>query len=349
MKKTRYIASALGTAAVWGMSVFLILDLVIVVTSVLDLLFAGLVLSYATVATAVVWWMPRVLRGSRFGDSSSATPPIDVELPARPLSRPSSATWWKLAFVSAAIDVVTLPAWVILHFGLLSESFPIPLVVPLSAVLALPVLYLMTFAVWHWRTRYAGRHHLAWLILFVITAWPLFQTLPASVFVALAYCVVHLVPDARGRGAYATPPAPRVRPPASPLPRSYRLAKSACFVLGWVLVVGGVLAAAITCVTDIAIWNLFQDTIPNETGKVLTESKASALWVACQIAKTTSITCLLSALAAAAGAILIQISQRLRWRLLDEQDRQIIMKSIQQSPSTYPEGRADAPSGSAEA
>jgi hypothetical protein len=315
------------------MAAFLIQDQVIALTSFLDLLFMALVLAYATVATAVVWWMPRMLRGSRFGDSDSATPPIDVELPARPISRPSSATWWKLAFVSAAIDVVTLPAWVILHFGLLSELFPIPLIVPLCAVLALPVLYLTTFAVWHWRTRYAGRHHLAWLILFVVTAWPLFQTLPASVFVALAYCVVHLVPDAQGRGAYATPPVTRVQPPSSPPPRSYRLAKSACFVLGWVLVVSGVLAAAITCVIDIAIWNTYQDTIPNETGKVLSESKGSALWVACQIAKTTSITCLLCVMAAGVGAVLIQISQRLRWRLLEEQERQKIMESIQQPPA----------------
>jgi hypothetical protein len=240
--------------------------------------------------------------------------------------------WWKLALVSAVLDVLTLPVWVFLHLGRFPESYPIPLVVPLCALLSLPVLYLTIFALWHWRTGYAGRHHLAWLILFVVTAWPLFQTLPGSVFVALAYCLVHLVPDARGRGAYATPPSVQVRPPATPLPRSYRLAKSACFVLGWVLVVGGVLAAAITCGADILIWNNFQDTLPHETGKVLSESKASALWVACQIAKTTSVTCLLSALATALGAVLIQISQRLRWRLLDESQRQGMMESIQQSP-----------------
>lgn len=333
MQSIRYIASAFATAAVWGMAVFLIMVQVIVVTTVLDILFGALVLSYATVATVMVWWMPRALHGSRFGDSVSSGPATDVELPTRPLSRPSTATWWKLAFVSAAVDVVTLPIWAILHFGLLSESFPIPLVGPLCAVLALPVLYLTVFSLWHWRTRYAGRHHVAWLILFVVSAWPLLETLPGSVFVALAYCIVHLVPDARARGPYASPPTLRVNPPTTPLPKSYALAKSTCFVLGWALVVGGILVAAITCGVDIFIWNEWQDTIPHEIGNVLTDSKGAALWVACQIAKTTSITCLLAAIAAAVGAVLIQISQRLRWRLLEEQDRQKMMESIQQSPS----------------
>ena len=256
--------------------------------------------------------------------------------------------WWKMAFASTALDVLTLPVWVSLHLGRFPESYPIPLVVPLCALLSLPVLYLTIFALWHWRTRYAGRQHLAWLILFVASAWPLFQTLPGSVFVALAYCVAHLVPDARGRGSYAAPPSVPVRPPASPLPRDYSLAKSACFVLGWSLVVGGVIAAAITCGADILIWNNFQNTLPHETGKVLSESKASALWVASQIAKTTSVTCLLSALASTVGAVLIQISQQLRWRLLEEHERQRIMETIQQSPAAYPKERADAPFGSAE-
>jgi hypothetical protein len=119
------------------------------------------------------------------------------------------------------------------------------------------------------------------------------------------------------------------------LPRNCRLAKSACFVLGWALVVGGVLAAAVTCGDDITIWNRLQETLPHETGKVLSESSASDLWVACQIAKTTSVTCLLSALAAALGAVLIQISQRLRWRMADEQDRQRVMESMQQSTGEY--------------
>ncbi len=172
--------------------------------------------------------------------------------------------WWKLAFVSATLDVLTLPVWVFLCFGRFPESYPIPLVVPLCALMSLPVLYLTVFALWHWRIRYAGQRQLAWLILFVV---------------------------------------------------------------------GGVLAAAVTCGADITIWNRLQETLPHETGKVLSESSASDLWVACQIAKTTSVTCLLSALAAALGAVLIQISQRLRWRMADEQDRQRVMESMQHLPS----------------
>ena len=141
---------------------------------------------------------------------------------------------------------------------------------------------------------------------------------------------MHLVPDARCRGSYAIPPSVPLCAPAAQLPPSYRLVKSASFVIGWAMIGGGILVAAITCGADILIWNNFQATLPRETGKVFSESEASVLWAAAQIAKTTSVTCLLSAAAAAIGAVLIQISQRLRWRLLDENEKEELRKSIQQ-------------------
>ena len=237
--------------------------------------------------------------------------------------------WWKLAFASALVDVLAMPVWIGSHFGCVPRFMPIPAMPLVLALLALPVVYLLIFVLWHWRTRYAGRHHLAWPILFVVTSWPLFSTLPGSVFTALAYCALHLVPDARGKGAYACEVAPlTLSPPATPLPKGYQLAKSACFVVGWALVIVGLVAAATTCVLDFMIWNVFEQTLPNQIGKEFTKAVSSTLWGAGQIAKVTGLTSLLAVVAATVGAILIQVSQRLRWRLLDEMEKEELKKII---------------------
>jgi hypothetical protein len=236
--------------------------------------------------------------------------------------------WWKIAFASAVLDVVTLPVWIALQMGRVPKSFPLALTVPLTAFLALPVVYLFVFSLWHWRTRYAGRHHLTWPILFVLTGWPILSTLPGSVFTSLAYFFLHLLPDARGRGIYATPPVRTLAPPASPVPKKYQLAQSACFVLGWILVIGGLFAAAETCKAHFAIWNYFDHALLREVGKELTKAKFNALWVGSQTGKITVLACLFSALASAVGAGFIYVSQRLRWRLLDEQEKEELGRSI---------------------
>lgn len=236
--------------------------------------------------------------------------------------------WWKLAVASAVLDIVTIPVWIYLGLGRFPESCPIWPTVPLCGMLSLPVIYLVVFALWHWRTRYAGKCHLAWPILFGITALPLLHTLPCVVLTALVYFFLHLVPDMRSKGAYALPPTFVVVPPASPLPNNNQIAKSACFIVGWLLVIGGVFAGAITCIAHWVIWNRFEDILPGEVGKQMTDGIAKSLYLASQIGKITVITCLLSVLAAAVGAVLIQVSQRMRWRLLDEQEKEEIRKSI---------------------
>jgi len=346
----RHIGRAIATAALWGITAFMLLQQIIVVVSVYELILAFLILLHATVATVAIWWIPRMLQDGRFGMSGASEKDIRMQFPARPLTVPGLGLWWNLAFVAAIMCFAALPVWLLMHFGyrFWGSSFPIPMIPPVLVVLALPVFYLTVFALWHWRTRYAGRQHIAWLILFGLSALPSSIALPRVVFVALAYSFMNLLPDALGIGAYAMAPTVTVRPPASPLPKRFALAKSACFVIGWVLVVGGVLTAATTCITAIIVWNKMQEAIPYEVGKVLTESKGSTLWVSSQIAKASSVTSLMSVIAAAVGAALIQVSQRLRWRLLEEQDRQKLLECIQQTPAAYPEGRADAPSGSAD-
>lgn len=329
MKKYKYIACSIGTVAVWVITAFLLLaEGLLFVTDILDIVIASLVLLSACLSTAAIWWCPRSFIGY-------FKPPEGEELNkvkicttvSQPLNSPCGI-WWKVLFISAAINIVTLPLWIMIHFQGFPESYPIPLYQPLFVILILPVIYLHIFSLWHWRTRYGGNHHIAWPILFVVTAWPLFSMLPASVFIALAYCFLNLVPDARGVGAYKNPASPALLPPATPLPKSFQLVKSACFVLGWTMVVGGVFAALVTCLADFHIWNIFESTLPNEIGNQFTESMSNALWCASQIAKTTSLTCLLATLAAAVGAVLIQISQRLRWRLLEEQEKEELIEDI---------------------
>lgn len=336
MKKLIYIACGFSTLIIWCVSAFLILDVVVFVSSAVDVIFGGLILGYATLATAVVWWMPRILQFPEIGEQVSPPAKVtEISHPNKPLSQPELRVWWKLAFASSFLSVVTFPVWLALHFGELSDILPIPFVPALYVVLSIPAVYLCIFSLWHWRTRYAGQHHLAWLILFCITAWPLFQFLPASTVVAVVYCFVHLVPDARGSGAYIFPLKVEFPPLATPLPERYKIIKSSCFVLGWSLIIGSILAAITTCIADIVIWNSFQQTIPHHTGKIFSEAVASALWIASQIAKTSSATCLISTIACAIGAVLIQISQSLRWKLLDNEER-LKMLDIQQKPSSEP-------------
>ena len=323
MKKTRHAARAVGTIAVWLLTAYIIVEQLIVF-SFLDLLLGAMTLFHATLSTLAIWWAPRYFRVC----SVRVFPSQPSVTASAAFSRSGLAMGWKLAFVAAVSSFATLPIWVTLHFGYFPNSFSLPLVVPLLAILALPVVYLLAFSLWHWRTRYAGKHHLAWPILFVVTAWPLFSTLPGSAFTSLAYFILHILPDARGKGIYANPKPLSTAFPASSLPQSYQLAQSACFVAGWTLVIGGVLFAAITCFASFAIWNIFEDALPRHVGEEISESIAAALWTVSQLAKINGLTSLLSAIAAALGASLVYASQRLRWRLLEEQEKEELRKSI---------------------
>jgi len=245
--------------------------------------------------------------------------------------------WWKFAIASATLDILTLPVWMCLEFdvfgldsligSVVRNHSPLWLIIPISAVLTLPVIYLIVFIFWHWHTRYVGQHQLAWPILFAVTIWPLFKE-PGCVLTALLYFFLHVVPDIRCKGAYVSQLSVSRTQPQASLPKSYQLAKSACFVLGWSLVIGGLLAATIMCVAHFLIWNRLEATLPGVVGTQITDQITTILWLASQIGKITGFTSLLSVIAAAIGAALIQVSQRMRWRLLDEQEKEELRKSI---------------------
>lgn len=170
----------------------------ITVYSAYELLLATLIIIHATAATVAVWWMPRILHQRLdLGTTDTSAPVTEIRFPGRPLHQSNSAFWWKLAFIAAIVNFAALPVWMFRYTGRWPAAIPISLIVPITVFFSLPVLYLAVFSFWHWRTRYAGRHHLAWLILFIIAERPFVQLFPGMVFIALAYCAIHLVPDAR--------------------------------------------------------------------------------------------------------------------------------------------------------
>lgn len=253
--------------------------------------------------------------------------------------------WQKLAFASLAIDLIGCPALIFLNlakdFNFMSLPFPLYWIEVLSYNIIVPIWYFITFCVWHWRVRYAGARSMAWMILFLATLWiPLVHiSFPCAFLVALAYFLTHIVPDIRKRGAYANPPEIALAPPAPPLPRSWRHVQSACFVLGMVLIVLGVLSAIIVCIAHFVVWNIFADRIPEIVGETITRKISDAILLAVEISKVSVVTSLLASFETVIGAAFLYVSQRMRWRLLEEDEREKLRKAAA-SPSETPTAEA---------
>ena len=247
--------------------------------------------------------------------------------------------WWKLALVSAIINIVTFPGWVLLRFGGilfgdLYEEYGHYSIIFLCWFLVIPLVYFSVFCLWHWRTRYAGKYHIVWPIFTVVTYWPGgLTTLPGSFFVAIIYFFMHILPDIRRKGAYANPPKLVIDPPATPLPKKYTLLKTACFATGWSLIIIGLHAAILSCIAHFFIWGVFASRIPHLVGDPFTYKISKGLLLAVDVSKICVVSSLLCAITTAIGAIFIQISQRIRWRLLEEEEKKELRKSFNKENS----------------
>jgi hypothetical protein len=76
---------------------------------------------------------------------------------------------------------------------LMDAQLPVPLTIA-GLILAFPgVIYCSVVVIWHWKTRYRGRHSDLWgaLLLLETTGW-----------FKLIYVLRHILPDARGTGRY---------------------------------------------------------------------------------------------------------------------------------------------------
>lgn len=219
--------------------------------------------------------------------------------------------WWKLTPAAAILTVIGWLGWMLLRMQ--GPGWWPWLLVCIWICLFCPNMYLSAFALWHWKTRYRGRWPFAWAVAFII--W--WAYLPG-----LVYFLSYVLPELRGRDAYSKPLESYSQ--ASALPPKYTYLKAICFVVGLFLVIFGLVAATVTLIAHFSIWNVFEDILLQQVGKRFTESMSNALWCGSQVGKVTVATSFLSALGASVGAVLLVVSQRIRWRLLDEKQKESI-------------------------
>lgn len=74
--------------------------------------------------------------------------------------------WWKIAIISFALSIIAIPTWICLNIAQgmdmdkLIQAIRLPWICILYALILPPIAYVSVFALWHWRTRYAGKYPL---------------------------------------------------------------------------------------------------------------------------------------------------------------------------------------------
>ena len=253
--------------------------------------------------------------------------------------------WWKLAFVSGIITIVTFPVWFIETFGKIFLTFSEDLSffynhysgILFVWIIAVPIAYFSIFCIWHWKVRYAGNHHLAWAVFFVFSFWGTNVTyISGSTYIAVLYFFMHIIPDIRSKGLYADHPEVKVVPPASSFPGTYKFAKSVCLAAGWGLILVGLFWAVVTCAAYFTVWDTFAETIPDLEGELITKKVASALFLAVDTGKVSVVSSLVCALFTVFGAVLIQISNMISLRLFEaEQSKNNLLEEADSARVTF--------------
>lgn len=214
--------------------------------------------------------------------------------------------WEKITVISANLCAIAMMAYFPAEFLAQSEHVVWPRYVVL-AVYLLSTEYLVTYSLWHWRTRYAGNRPFAWAAFFPLSAF----ALPA-----LFYYAHHIRPDIRQEGAYA-PSAPKHEPPL-PLPPKYEVVKSLSFVGGWILVYWAIFATTVTGLTYAIALPMFADCIRANVAKEFSKKIGDALVSTVHVwASSITLLCLACG-AAVIGSVLLYASQRMKWRLATE-------------------------------
>ena len=225
-----------------------------------------------------------------------------------------SNIWWKLAKISAISTIVLI---VLLGYRRVEElDWPLWCVIVSIVFTVISNLYLSVFSLWHWKTRYKGQYPFAWCLFFVY-CW--------FVVPSLVYFFSHILPDINGKGIYAKPPD---IPELSSLQSKYKIVKSFCFVSGWVLICLGIIYSIRFFVAELTISDLFRDALVAHSPKDITDATAQAVIVYSRCMTFTSIMLFISSICIALGGLLIYASQRIRWRLLEEEEKEEIKKSF---------------------
>lgn len=214
--------------------------------------------------------------------------------------------WEKITVISANLCGIAMLAYFPAEFLAQSEHVVWPRYVVL-AVYLLSTEYLVTYSLWHWRTRYAGNRPFAWAAFFPLSAF----ALPA-----LFYYAYHIRPDIRQKGAYA-PSAPKHEPPL-PLPPKYEVVKSLSFVGGWILVYWAIFATTVTGLIYAIALPMFADCIRANVAKEFSQKIGDALVSTVHVwASSIALLCLACG-TAVIGSVLLYASQRMKWRLATE-------------------------------
>jgi hypothetical protein len=222
-----------------------------------------------------------------------------------------SNIWWKLTPLAAVLTVLT---WLVLMYIKFEEpELSLWHLLPIYVGLLLPNAYLTTFALWHWKTRYRGRWPFAWAIAFVL--W--WAYLPS-----LTYFLAYILPELRENDPYSKPPEALLSP--GPLPQKYRYLKSAFFIIGSFLVLWGLFATVIVAIAHWMMVPILRETIAPKIPEEFSRGTGRGL-LTCTLAMSVMFTTVaISGMTTAVVAILLYFSQRMRWRLLDEKDKESI-------------------------
>lgn len=133
---------------------------------------------------------------------------------------------------------------------------------------------------------------------------------------------MHVIPDIRKKGLYANQPV--IKNPSSPshqLPKYYQTIRVTCLTIGIGLLVTGVYANIVTFIGNYVVWNIFASRIKQMAGENITIKVRDALLLAVDMNLFCTLFSLLLALMAVIGAILLYISQRMKWRLMEEDEK----------------------------
>ena len=222
--------------------------------------------------------------------------------------------WWKLTPIAAALTVASWVGWFYVKDH--RPDWPLWMWFSLLVCMTLPNIYLSIFAFWHWRTRHKGRWHpFTWAVAFALW-W--------TYFPALLYFLGEILQDMRGKGAYATPAEYPDDPPS--LPKQYQYVKSVCYILGWVLLAWAFYASVTIAFAHWMMIDLFVDKLPEGVPKDISANMAKILVTLFTAQKDSFAIVGIAGVCSTAGAILLCISQRIRWRLLNEKYKSELTK-----------------------
>lgn len=224
--------------------------------------------------------------------------------------KPEFNIWWKLVPLAAALFVLSLIG--LAYLNIAGEDMPLTTYFIAPVFWFMTNAYLSSFCLWHWKTRYKGDSHPFYWALVFFFWW--------AYFPSLMYFLSEMVPDMRGKGAYAT--LPEASAPAPIFSPQYYYGKSLCYVTGFLLIALSIIGVGCCTSTGWFILGALIERVPKCVPNEISQSFAPALLRVLEVFQSSHLLLGACAILGILGGVLIAISQRIRWRLLDEKSKQ---------------------------